>query len=243
MHLEAKAIREKVYGKEHPEYASALNNLANLYRVLGQYEQAEPLYLEAKAIFGKLVGMEHPEYARVLNILAILYIDMGQYEQAEPLFIEAKAIYEKVHGKEHPEYAPTLNNLAILYGDMGKYEQAENFFLELSIVNRLLIEKALRHLSERELNNYLNTFAERQSQILSFTQVASSKKTIPACYDNSLFYKGFLLQAAGQIKRLALSNAASTEKFNTLKGYQRRLAAQYSLPISDRDSAVVADLE
>ncbi|MBK8491471.1 MAG: hypothetical protein IPL49_11460 [Saprospirales bacterium] len=57
------------------------------------------------------------------------------------------------------------------------------------------------------------------------------------------FYKGFLLQAAGRIKQLALTEESATEKFNSLKGYQRRLATQYSQPIADRDSALVTQLE
>ncbi|KAB8316065.1 tetratricopeptide repeat protein, partial [Tolypothrix campylonemoides VB511288] len=37
------AIREKVLGKEHPDVALSLNNLAYLYSAQGNYQQAEPL--------------------------------------------------------------------------------------------------------------------------------------------------------------------------------------------------------
>ena len=36
-------------GKDHPEYAESLNNLALLYDSLGEYDKAEPLYIEAIA--------------------------------------------------------------------------------------------------------------------------------------------------------------------------------------------------
>ena len=39
-YLESIAIRGKSLGKEHPNYAKSLNNLAVLYRDLGRYEQA-----------------------------------------------------------------------------------------------------------------------------------------------------------------------------------------------------------
>ncbi|MBK6859700.1 MAG: tetratricopeptide repeat protein [Saprospiraceae bacterium] len=52
-YLEAKAIREKAIGKEHPDYVWSLNNLALLYKDIGNYQKAEPLYLEAKAISEK----------------------------------------------------------------------------------------------------------------------------------------------------------------------------------------------
>lgn len=38
----ALAIREKVLGKEHPDVAQSLNNLALLYQDQGNYSQAEP---------------------------------------------------------------------------------------------------------------------------------------------------------------------------------------------------------
>ena len=37
-------IRETKLGKDHPDVATSLNNLAALYRTQGKYEEAEPLY-------------------------------------------------------------------------------------------------------------------------------------------------------------------------------------------------------
>ena len=243
LYLEAIAIWEKAMGREHPDYALSLNNLAILFKNMGQYEKAEPLYLESKAIHEKALGRDHPGYATSLNNLAMLYRVMGQYEKAEPLYHESKAIREKVLGKRHPNYAVSLQNLAGLYQDMGQYEKAEPLLLEGSTMNMHLIEQALHHLSESELNNYLDQFSDGQNQTLSFTQIASSKKMIPVCYDNSLFYKGFLLQSTGRLKQLALSDEGTAEKYIQMKGYQRRLATQYAKPIAKRDSALVAQLE
>jgi len=47
---ECLAIREKVLGKQHPSYASSLNNLALLYSYMGDYLRAEPLHREATVI-------------------------------------------------------------------------------------------------------------------------------------------------------------------------------------------------
>ena len=40
-------IREQQLGPEHPDVASSLNNLANLYCEQGKYAEAEPLYQRA----------------------------------------------------------------------------------------------------------------------------------------------------------------------------------------------------
>ncbi len=111
----ALGIAEKNVGSNHPDVATSLNNLAELYRTQGQYEQAEPLYKRALAIDEKALGSDHPNVAIDLNNLALLYYTQGQYEQTEPLYERALAIWEKALGPDHPDVATSLNNLALLY--------------------------------------------------------------------------------------------------------------------------------
>jgi tetratricopeptide (TPR) repeat protein len=68
---------EQVLGKEHPHVAASLNNLAELYRNMGNYSQAEPLLRRSLAISEKMLGKEHPTVAHSLNNLAVLYQEMG----------------------------------------------------------------------------------------------------------------------------------------------------------------------
>jgi tetratricopeptide (TPR) repeat protein len=89
------AIREKAQGSEHPDVAHSLNNLAELYRMLGDYGQAVPLYQHSLAIREKALGPEHPDVATALNNLALLYKDQGDYLLAPPLFQRSLAIGEK----------------------------------------------------------------------------------------------------------------------------------------------------
>jgi len=241
--IEVKTILEKTLGKEHPDYAASLNNLAMLYLDMNNYEKTELLLAEAKAIREKALGKEHPDYASSLSNLALLYLDMGNYEKAEPLFIEAKTIREKTFGKTHPEYAHSLNSLAKLYRHAGDLNKTEPLIAELSFLDQSLLARAVHHLSERELSTYLKPFSAKQNLALSFVQVSGSKKSASTCFDNTLFYKGFLLSAAGQIKRLARSDSLATQKFNLLKSYERRLYALYVLPSAERDSARVNELE
>ena len=79
-------------GAEHPDTAHCLNNLADLYRNQGKYEQAEPLAQRALAINERVLGAEHPDTATSLNNLALLYRDQGKDEEAEPLSQRALAI-------------------------------------------------------------------------------------------------------------------------------------------------------
>ncbi len=111
-------------GDQHPDTANSLNNLAELYRTIGQYERAVPLYESALEICRSELGDRHPDTAASLNNLALLYESMGQYERALPLFESALEIFRSKLGDRHPATANSLNNLALLYSSMGQYERA-----------------------------------------------------------------------------------------------------------------------
>ncbi len=52
-------ICEQSLGPDHPDVASPLNNLANLYFEQGKYSEAEPLYQRALAIWEQSLGPDH----------------------------------------------------------------------------------------------------------------------------------------------------------------------------------------
>ena len=63
LYKEALEICQKVLGREHPDTATSLNNLAGLYMAMGDYAKAEPLFKEALEIRQKVLGPEHPDTA------------------------------------------------------------------------------------------------------------------------------------------------------------------------------------
>ena len=73
---QALAIDKKVFGDEHPNVASDLNNLAVLLeKGFGNYEESYKLKKESLAIRKKVFGDEHPSVAESLNNLAQLLQD------------------------------------------------------------------------------------------------------------------------------------------------------------------------
>jgi len=121
-------ILEAKLGAEHQDVATTLNNLAELYESMEDYEKALPLFQRALDIRENVLGPQHPSVATTLNNLAELYRQMGDYEKALPLFQRALEIYEKVLGSQHPSVATILNNLAELYCMMEDYEKALPLF-------------------------------------------------------------------------------------------------------------------
>ena len=121
------AIYEKALGPDHPEVATALNNLAVLYEDQGRYGEAEPLYQRSLAIAKKALGPDHPDVATALNNLAELYKSQGRYDDAEPLYQRALAIYERALGPEHPDVGTALRNLAGLYFATSDWAKAAEY--------------------------------------------------------------------------------------------------------------------
>jgi tetratricopeptide (TPR) repeat protein len=128
------SICKRRFGVEHPETATALNNLAFIYMQQGQYEQAEQLLVQAFSIRENHLGTKHPDTARSLYNLAVLYQTQGQYEQAEQRLVQALSIQVNLFGLEHADIAMSLYRLANIYSKQGKYEQAEPLLQQAIVI-------------------------------------------------------------------------------------------------------------
>ena len=104
--------------------SDSLGYLAELYREMGQYDRALPLYESALEICKSELGDRHPSTATSMNNLAGLYESMGQYDRALPLFEGALEIWKSELGDRHPSTAQGMSNLAGLYESMGQYDRA-----------------------------------------------------------------------------------------------------------------------
>ncbi|CAB1096777.1 unnamed protein product [Ectocarpus sp. CCAP 1310/34] len=125
LYVRSLAIREKVYGPDHPEVATSLNNRAEFLRHQGKYEEAEPLHDRSLAILEKVLGPDHLDVAIVLNNWAETLHRQGKYEEAGPLYVRSLAIREKVSGPDHPVVAKGLNNWAEFLNSQGNFDKAE----------------------------------------------------------------------------------------------------------------------
>jgi tetratricopeptide (TPR) repeat protein len=146
---------ERQLGSDHPDVATSLNNLAELYRTQGRYSEAEPLLVQSLEIRERQLGADHPDVAQSLNNLAALYYSQGRYSKAEPLYVRSLEIRERQLGADHPDVAQSLNNLAALYHFQGRYSRAEPLYVRaLKIRERQLgtdhpdVAQSLNNLAE-----------------------------------------------------------------------------------------------
>ena len=233
--LEAKDIRQKVLGNEHPDYATSLHNLAQLYSDNRQYEKAEPLFLEARDIWAKTLGLSHPSYASSLQNLAQLYALKGDYGQAESLYMMAKDGLEKSLGKAHPNYAFALSSLTRFYRSANRLSELSPLYLELNALIQHIVDQSVSFFSEQQMLAYLQTFEPDIAQVHSFSQISDSPELHGACFNNALFYNGYLLENARRISRsFANADSLTRDTFYRWQVCRHRLAKEYAKPIAER---------
>lgn len=112
-----------------------VNSLALFYRLLGEYDKAEPLLRDALVLMRKMLPAGHPDIGVVLNNLAGVYGALGQPEKAEPLLREAQ---QNIHNENSIDFANITQSLGECYQHLEKYELAESLLRKsLSVRERL----------------------------------------------------------------------------------------------------------
>ena len=130
LYREALEIDRSTIGEGHPDYATRLNNLANVVQAQGRFGEAEGLYREALEIDRATIGEGHPEYAKHLNNLAGLVQAQGRFAEAEGLYREALEIDRATIGEGHPDHAARLANLGSLLRDQGQHDEARRMLTQ-----------------------------------------------------------------------------------------------------------------
>jgi tetratricopeptide (TPR) repeat protein len=119
-------IFKKSYGKEHPNVAIALNNLAGLLQATDRLDEAEPMYRRAIEIGEASYGPDHPDVAIDLNNLAGLFKATNRLDEAEPLMrrvIEILLEFTRRTGHQHPHLDDAIGNYGGLLMKMGKSKE------------------------------------------------------------------------------------------------------------------------
>jgi tetratricopeptide (TPR) repeat protein len=119
---------EKLFGPRHPYVATTINNIAEIYRLQGRYQESEALFNRALSVYKEYFGEDHPHVATCLNNLALIDYSQKRYVSAERRFKRALIIYIKALGENHSYVGGVDNNLGELFLAQEKYAEAENYF-------------------------------------------------------------------------------------------------------------------
>lgn len=103
--------------------AVGLNELAEYYSGLKNYEESIPLYRRALVVCEGLAP-ESALNALILNNLGRQYLLQGNFAEAEPLLKRSLNIRDKTSGQNKIAEATTLDNYAVLLAKIGNQTQA-----------------------------------------------------------------------------------------------------------------------
>ncbi len=121
----------KLHKGLHPSYPTILNNLANAYRQLDRYTEAEETYLECIRLNEQNLGAESGELVKPLTSLSVVYSSMGRFEEAQNYAKRAAILAAKDKGKLSNDYQICLNNIAHVYLEVEEFALAEETYLEI----------------------------------------------------------------------------------------------------------------
>ena len=140
--LQRKVIKiyEGALDNAHPNFISAINNLALSYRELGQYEQAIQLFQKSLDLSEAKKDKNNDEnIAATTSNLAVTYSYLAKYDIAIHMHQHAVELYEKNFGLEDARTATGINNLAEAYRLSGEFGTAVKLHQKvLAIRERLL---------------------------------------------------------------------------------------------------------
>lgn len=116
-----------------PHLVSTLLMLADLRRMVSDFDGAESVYLEGLSLAAEMtqndsVDAPNLEIARLQSGLASLYDFTSREERAIPLYEEAIQRFEANNPPELEEAAYLCNNVGMIYKQMDEYQAAEAFY-------------------------------------------------------------------------------------------------------------------
>ncbi len=102
-----------------------MNNLAELYKETGRYDDAEPLYVRALDLREQSLGPDHPRTLISTFNLGDLYVASDDLGKAEDYIASARDGFRRVLGDEHPYSLLATVTLTELLLDLERPAEAE----------------------------------------------------------------------------------------------------------------------
>ncbi|HTC36486.1 MAG TPA: serine/threonine-protein kinase [Bryobacteraceae bacterium] len=137
----ARRIQGK-FDKQPLVEAAIRQTIANTYKDLGLYPDAQPQLERAVELRTKVQGQEHLDTLTAMNDLADLYLDQGKFAAALALHTRVLQARRRILGLENPATLMSLGSVATVYERQGQWSQAEAIQSQaLEISRRVLGEE------------------------------------------------------------------------------------------------------
>ena len=207
--IEARDIIGKRVGKDNPQYAEVLKDVAVLYISEKRYDIAFNSLTQAEAIWiAKTGSKRNINAASIYTLTGDVYYQLKNYKRAEEFYIKGKNIYENNFSRNHPEYVKVLSKLSKVYF-MQKDFKAAKKNIEESLANyENFIKQFFPALSEREKAKYWNTIKGDFEfyNTLAFGNLEDFRDLTGKVYNYQLLTKALLLSSSIKIRQRILNS-------------------------------------
>jgi tetratricopeptide (TPR) repeat protein len=125
MSRQALALRQTLYGKEHPDVAASLYAIGQVLQRLDRVAESEAAERQALAVRQKLLGPTNLAVAQSLHALAWALMAQNRNAEAETNLNLSLAMRQKLTGGEDLDFVQTLSALGTSLTHQGRLSEAE----------------------------------------------------------------------------------------------------------------------
>lgn len=232
--IEARDIMADKLGKDNPQYAEILKNVAVLYISQQRYDIAFNSLTVAEAIWRAKTGRKNNiNAAAIYTLTGDVYYQLRNYEKAKDFYNKAKALYESFFSVNHPEYVKILSKLSKLHYMQKDYKQSKRL-IEQALANyEEFIKKYFPALSEREKAKYWNTIKGDFEfyNTLAFSNLEDFKNP-GKVYNTQLMTKALLLSSSIKIRERIMNSTDEQLKTQYNEWIQKKELLTIALSMS-----------
>lgn len=212
--VEARDIIADKLGKDNPQYAEILKNIAQLYISEKKYDIAFNSLTIAENIWLQKTGNKRNiNTASIYALTGDVYYQQKNYNKAEEFYNKALTVYSKnSFSTSHPEYVKVISKLSKVYYMKKDYKRAK-VNIEGALNNyENFIKQFFPALSEREKAKYWNTIKGDFEfyNTLAFGKLDEFKDLGANVYNYQLLTKALLLSSSIKIRE-RIMNSTDTE--------------------------------
>lgn len=206
---EAQTIIGDKLGKDNPQYADILKNVATVKIADKKYPDAFSVLTQAESIWRSKTGTKtNINLAGIYTLTGDVFYQMKNYLKAEEFYTNARKIYEDYFNRNHPEYVKILSKQSRVYYMQKNYKRAKSNIEEALNNYESFIKTYFPALSEREKAKYWNTMRSDFEfyNTLAFSQLEDFKDLAGKVYDYQLLTKALLLSSSIKIRERILNS-------------------------------------
>ncbi len=214
---ESLEIMGKKLGKDNPQYAEILKNVAVLYISEGKYDIAFSSLTQAETIWRTKTGTKsNINAASIYTLTGDVYYQLKNYPKAEEFYNKGKDLYNRFFSSNHPEYVKVLSKLAKVYYMEKEFKRSKKNIEEALGNYENFIKQYFPALSEREKAKYWNTIKGDFEfyNTLAFGQLEDFRDLTGKVYNYQLLTKALLLSSSIKIRERILNSNDEALKAN-----------------------------